>query len=352
MAHPKGIPDETLAEVTRYTKLFWLNTGPYNNLTARKFLLNLDRQRADRGGARSRQINGAQLDAGAGRAGGRPASSAMRRMFFDPDFEPMVTNKTPGEGEDILASSANNLYDGVTHGRSRRLHGAPPAELAARQARRPPGGGGLQGRRPATTPSIAPHRVAPARRGRHRAAGAGSAPSTRARPVLRNRRATPTARPSTSPGCRTATSAVDTMNGFIEVYMDARGMKGAWEGVVYYANHEKTDKIRALATHAQWFEDHMPVDPKYRKPTVHRRVGHGHRGGGRDRRLGADHADRRQPAERPAHPRAARQQVACRCRTSSRPTKQSMPDQLPPGVRLGRCRGGARRALGRVRRAS
>ena len=35
-------------------------------------------------------------------------------MFFDPDFEPMVTCKTPGEGQDILASSANNLYDGVT----------------------------------------------------------------------------------------------------------------------------------------------------------------------------------------------------------------------------------------------
>src|SRR4029450_9224576 len=35
-------------------------------------------------------------------------------MFFDPDFEPMVTCKTPGEGQDILASSANNYYDGVT----------------------------------------------------------------------------------------------------------------------------------------------------------------------------------------------------------------------------------------------
>src|SRR6186713_2990028 len=38
-----GIAAETLAELTRYTKLFWLNTGPYNNLTARKFLLQLDR---------------------------------------------------------------------------------------------------------------------------------------------------------------------------------------------------------------------------------------------------------------------------------------------------------------------
>jgi dipeptidyl-peptidase III len=63
-------------------------------------------------------------------------------------------------------------------------------------------------------------------------------------------------------------SPVDTINGFIEVYMDARGVKGAWEGLVYYVNAEKTAKIRALAAHAQWFEDHMPWDPRYRKPEV------------------------------------------------------------------------------------
>ena len=43
--HPAGVPEDTLAEITRYLKLFWINTGPYNNLTARKFLLDLDRQR-------------------------------------------------------------------------------------------------------------------------------------------------------------------------------------------------------------------------------------------------------------------------------------------------------------------
>ena len=58
------------------------------------------------------------------------------------------------------------------------------------------------------------------------------------------------------------------MNGFIEVYMDARGIKGAWEGVVYYVNHEKTEKIHRLADNAQWFEDHLPIDPRFRKPTV------------------------------------------------------------------------------------
>jgi dipeptidyl-peptidase-3 len=63
-------------------------------------------------------------------------------------------------------------------------------------------------------------------------------------------------------------SPVDTINGFIEVYMDARGIKGSWEALVFYVNQEKTARIKKLADNAQWFEDHMPWDPKYRKPSV------------------------------------------------------------------------------------
>jgi dipeptidyl-peptidase III len=63
-------------------------------------------------------------------------------------------------------------------------------------------------------------------------------------------------------------SPIDTINGFIEVYLDARGMKGAWEGVVFYVNPEKTAAIRTLAREAQWFEDRMPWDPAYRKQGV------------------------------------------------------------------------------------
>jgi dipeptidyl-peptidase III len=61
---------------------------------------------------------------------------------------------------------------------------------------------------------------------------------------------------------------VDTINGFVEVYMDARGMKGAWEALVYYVNQEKTAGIRRLAAAAQWFEDRMPWAPEYRKQGV------------------------------------------------------------------------------------
>ena len=63
-------------------------------------------------------------------------------------------------------------------------------------------------------------------------------------------------------------SPVDTINGFIEVYLDPRGIKGGWEALVYYVNQEKTARIKKLAENAQWFEDHMPWDPKYRKPNV------------------------------------------------------------------------------------
>ena len=63
-------------------------------------------------------------------------------------------------------------------------------------------------------------------------------------------------------------STVDTINGFIEVYMDARGAKGAWESLVYYVHPEKTAAVRAIADHAQWFEDRMPWHPQWRKPQV------------------------------------------------------------------------------------
>jgi dipeptidyl-peptidase-3 len=63
-------------------------------------------------------------------------------------------------------------------------------------------------------------------------------------------------------------SPVDTINGFVEVYLDPRGVKGAWEGMVCYVNPEKTRRIRSLAGHAQWFEDHMPWDPRFSKPEV------------------------------------------------------------------------------------
>ncbi len=61
---------------------------------------------------------------------------------------------------------------------------------------------------------------------------------------------------------------VDFINGFIEVYGDPLGMKGTWEGIVEYKDLEATKRTRTISQNAQWFEDHSPVDPRFRKPEV------------------------------------------------------------------------------------
>ena len=263
LTHADGVPADTLAEITRYTKLFWINSGPYNNLTAQKFLLKLDRRRLIEA-AEIAVLNGASIALDPGE---KMSDRVERfaRMFFDPDYEPMVTNKTPGEGQDILGSSANNMYDGVTMA---DLEGFTERnQINSRLAKRD--GklveevyriGGLYDKQLRRISEHLRNAIPFAAEGLARALTAlvrlyetGDDADREAFDIawVQNR-----------------DSSVDTMNGFIEVYMDARGMKGAWESVVYYANHEKTDKIRALATHAQWFEDHLPIDPQYRKPKV------------------------------------------------------------------------------------
>lgn len=63
-------------------------------------------------------------------------------------------------------------------------------------------------------------------------------------------------------------SVVDFINGFIEVYGDPLGLKGSWEGLVEYIDEEATKRTQTISRNAQWFEDHSPVDPRFRKPVV------------------------------------------------------------------------------------
>ena len=61
---------------------------------------------------------------------------------------------------------------------------------------------------------------------------------------------------------------VDFINGFIEVYGDALGLKGSWEGIVHYKNLEATKRTQTISTNAQWFEDHSPIDKEFKKEVV------------------------------------------------------------------------------------
>lgn len=61
---------------------------------------------------------------------------------------------------------------------------------------------------------------------------------------------------------------VDFVNGFIEVYGDPLGIKGSWESIVNYKDQEASKRTQIMSENAQWFEDHSPVDPEFKKTEV------------------------------------------------------------------------------------
>jgi len=259
--HGRDVKPLVAAEIRRYTKLFWINCGPYNNLTARKFVLRCTFDEFLSAAVAAERAGAIQLESGTV----ADALERLRPAFFDASHEPLVTNKTPKSGGDILLDSANNLYDGVS-----------TADLEGFEERY-----GLNSRVVKTDAGLAEevYRVG----GRYSAQIATiCAHLTAALPY-----ATPTMRKALEALIRfyhsgedadrvaydiawveDKDSPVDTMNGFIETYMDARSVKGAWEALVFYVNSAKTAGIERLAAAAQWFEDRMPWDPKWRRHDV------------------------------------------------------------------------------------
>jgi dipeptidyl-peptidase III len=263
IANPEGVDAATLREIQRYAKLFWINNGPYNNLTARKFVLNLTPQNfaaavkaAAAAGATFTPPQGESVDAMLAR---------LSPMLFDPNVDPMVTNKTPGAGRDILTASANNLYSGVSmadlkgftekYGLNSRLV-KQDGRLVEEVYR-------IDGRYGTQIANVVKHLEA--------AIPFASAPMANALRALitfyRTGEEADRAKYDIA-WVQDKDSPVDTINGFIEVYMDPRGIKGSWESLVFYVNREKTERIRTLAANAQWFEDRMPWNAVYRKPSV------------------------------------------------------------------------------------
>jgi dipeptidyl-peptidase-3 len=263
ITHPENVDPQTLVEIQRYTKLFWINTGPYNNLTARKFVLTCTpaafaaaATAAQKGGARFTLRAGESLEA---------LVTRLQPMFFNLKFDPIVTNKTPGPGKDILASSANNLYVGVTMKDIAGFDEKYPlnSRLVKRNGKLVEEVYRVGGMYDTQIRAIVGHLEA--------AIPFATEPMAKALAALvKFYRTGETADRAAYDiaWVQDKASPVDTINGFVEVYMDPRGMKGSWESLVFYVNPEKTAEIRKLAADAQWFEDRMPWDAKYRKQGV------------------------------------------------------------------------------------
>ncbi len=263
VAHPQGVDGATLAEVQRYAKLFWINNGPYNNLTARKFVLACTPQ-ALAAAAKASAASGGTFSTPAGESLDAMLAR-LQPMFFDAAIDQIVTNKNPPPGKDILQASANNLYSGVSmadlkgfdekYGLNSRLV-KQNGKLVEEVYR-------IDGRYGKYITEIVKHLEA--------AQPFADAPMAKALAALAKFYRTGEVADREAydiAWVEDTSSPVDTINGFIEVYLDPRGTKGGWEALVFYVNQEKTGRIKTLAANAQWFEDRMPWDPKYRKPSV------------------------------------------------------------------------------------
>ena len=102
VANKAKVDSAVYAKVLDYTKLFWANRGNHNENTSQKFLPAFTPEELNR----------------ALTAIGRPdlvkEAQALQQSFFDPNFEPMITAKSPSGGLDIIQASSNTFYSGVS----------------------------------------------------------------------------------------------------------------------------------------------------------------------------------------------------------------------------------------------
>jgi dipeptidyl-peptidase-3 len=257
LRHPEGVNPQVLGKVTDFAKLFWANRGNHNETTAQKFLPAFTYE----------ELKAAVQPAERGEVG------ALRQSLFDPGFEPTITAKSPRGGRDILQSSANNFYSGVSLADLKGFTEKYP--LNSRLVKERSGQLVEQVWRAGTPDGKVP-------------AGRYAEYLKKANEYLEKARA------AAEPGQAAAIAAlvryyqtgefsdwlafdaawvktnprVDFINGFIEVYRDARAAKGTSQAFVSVTDEKMNALMLKLAANAQYFEDHAPWAAQYKKQGV------------------------------------------------------------------------------------
>jgi dipeptidyl-peptidase-3 len=272
ITHPAGIDSTVLAKIMKYAKLFWINNGFYDNITSHKFVPECTFQEF-KAAAENAQKNGANL------VGGTKETldaklDRLQRVMFDESFEPLVTDKTPGH--DWVKESGANLYG----------EGLTTKEIEAW--------------RKAGKEKFALNSKIVKEKGRieekvWRAGGDGTPPGMYAEDLSAVIKYLEMAKPYASGDDQRGTidklikhlktgsledfrqynihwvgdtSSIDFTNGFIEVYLDPLGQKAEYQASVYWADQKLTKTIRDIGQNAQYFEDRMPWDNKYKKQGI------------------------------------------------------------------------------------
>lgn len=268
ITHSKGLDPAVLKKITDYTKLVWANHGNHYSFTSQKFLPEFTPE----------ELKAAALQALKNRAAlGTQAKllknlEDLRRPIFDADFQPSLTVKNPKNGEDPLTASGNNLYEGVTLADLKDFHDKYPlnSRLVMRNGK--------------LVEQV------------YRAGAPGkAAPGLYAEELGRAIRYLTMAQPYANPATKKVLqdliryyqtgdpadwrqfnidwvhddNPVDFTNGFIEVYKDPRGLKGAMQAYVTVVDEKMNNLMKEFAANAKYFEQRAPWDDKYKLDAPH-----------------------------------------------------------------------------------
>ncbi len=284
VSRPQGIDPAAMKKITEFAKLFWAGRGNHNELTSQKFLPEFTFEQLQAAALRTQKNGGfksayADLPALPTPDALNKELADLKQSLFDPDFEPMTTAKSPQGGKDIIQASSNTFYGpGVTLADMKDFQEKYP--LNSRVVK------GTDGKLTeevwrAGTPdgSIAP--------------GVYALYLKKANDYLAKAQAVADPQQAQVIGdlirfYQTGdfndwlkfgqdwvgnNATVDFANGFIEIYLDARGAKGSSQSFVSVTDKPLTETMVKLASNAEYFEQHAPWDAKYKKqaftpPTV------------------------------------------------------------------------------------
>lgn len=275
VAHPNGSDPHTMAQITEFTELFWANRGNHNLQTSRKFVpaftadeLKTAALAAQKQGAfRSRY---ADLPAITTSTQLEKELSELKASLFDPNFEPMITAKSPKPGMDIVQASSNTFYPGLSLADLKNFHDEHP--LNSRVVRDAKGALHEEIYR-AGTPD---HKVPPGlyatflRKANECLEKAHAfADPQQAQVIADLIRYYQTGDPNDwlkfDADWVQDNATVDFSNGFVEIYRDARGAKGSSQGFVTITDQPVSDTMLKLANNANYFEQKAPWDAKYKR---------------------------------------------------------------------------------------
>ncbi|MFY9646178.1 MAG: hypothetical protein WAK29_13420 [Terriglobales bacterium] len=279
VAHPKGVDPSVLAKIAEYTKLFWANRGNHNDTTSRKFLPSFTPAQLENASLTAQRSGAfrtayADLPALPEPADLKRELQSLQASLFDPEFEPLVTAKSPVGGQDTIQASSNTFYSDLSHARltlsdlkdfqekyplNSRVVKTPDGKLTELVDRAGTPDGKIPPGLYATFLKKANEFFEKAR---------AYAEPAQAEAIDHLIRYYQTGEYTEWVAFGTAwvqnDATVDFDNGFIEVYRDARGAKGSSQSFVTVTDQPLTKAMKKLAENASYFETKAPWDAKYK----------------------------------------------------------------------------------------